>query len=153
MIFSILFILSCKQNIENKHIYDITKSAEGDSAMVVTAHPLATAAGLEILKQGGNAVDAAITIQFVLAVCYPGAGNIGGGGFMIYRQANGEVAALDYREKAPAAATADMYLDSLGNPIDEKSKMGHLAAGVPGTVDGMIEAFEKYSKLKDWKRL
>lgn len=153
LIFSILLLLSCKQNIENKTLYPITKSAVGDSVMVVTAHPLATAAGLEILKQGGNAVDAAITVQFVLAVCYPGAGNIGGGGFMVYRQVNGEVAGLDYREKAPAAATADMYLDSLGNPIDEKSQMGHLAAGVPGTVDGMIEAFEKYSKLKDWKKL
>ncbi len=151
--FSILILLSCKQNVDIAPIYNITKSAEGDSTMVVSAHPLATAAGLDILRQGGNAVDAAITVQFVLAVCYPGAGNIGGGGFMIYRQANGETATLDYREKAPAAATTDMYLDSLGNPMDEKSKMGHLAAGVPGTVDGMVQAFEKYSTLKDWKKL
>jgi len=151
--FSILILLSCKQNVDIAPIYNITKSAEGDSTMVVSAHPLATAAGLDILRQGGNAVDAAITVQFVLAVCYPGAGNIGGGGFMIYRQANGETATLDYREKAPAAATTDMYLDSLGNPMDEKSKMGHLAAGVPGTVDGMVQAFEKYSTLRDWKKL
>ncbi len=153
VIFSIFFTLSCKQNNDLSAIYNITKSAEGDTAMVVTAHPLATAAGLDILRQGGNAVDAAITVQFVLAVCYPGAGNIGGGGFMVYRQANGETTTLDYREKAPAASTTDMYLDSLGNPIDTKSKMGHLAAGIPGSVDGMVQAYEKYSKLKDWKKL
>lgn len=152
-IFSILLFLSCRQKAEINPIYNITKSAEGDSAMVVTAHPLATAAGLEILRQGGNAIDAAITIQFVLAVCYPGAGNIGGGGFMVYRQADGETAALDYREKAPVSATVDMYLDSIGNAINEKSKMGHLAAGVPGTVDGMVQAFKRYSKLKDWQKL
>jgi len=88
-----------------------------------------------------------------LAVCYPNAGNIGGGGFMIYRSKDGQIDALDYREKAPSKSTSDMYLDSLGNPVDALSQFGHLAAGVPGTVDGMVKAFEKYSKLRDWKML
>jgi len=133
--------------------YPEEKSAMADSGMVVTAHPLASAIGVDILKQGGNAVDAAIAVQFALAVCYPGAGNIGGGGFMMVRTADGVFKALDFREKAPEKATSDMYLDSKGNPVTEKSLFGHLAAGVPGSVDGMITAFEKYSRLKDWKKL
>lgn len=150
----VIFILaSCKLSHEKTDLYTITKSVISDSAMVVSAHPLATSIGLEILRQGGNAVDAAIAVQFALAVCYPGAGNIGGGGFMVIRQHDGSANTLDFREKASAAATRDMYLDSLGNSIDEKSQYGHLAAGVPGSVDGMVKAFEKYSKLKDWKKL
>ena len=150
----ILSLGSCKQSSETQeNLYNITKSVESDSAMVVSAHPLATEIGLNIIKQGGNAVDAAIGVQFALAVCYANAGNIGGGGFMVYRGANGEVNTLDFREKAPQAASTDMYLDILGNPIPDKSMYGHLAAGVPGTVDGMVQAFEKYSKLKDWKKL
>lgn len=153
LLFVILTILSCKQSQTVTPLYDITKSAEGDTAMVASAHPLATAIGLQIIKDGGNAVDAAIAVQFALAVCYANAGNIGGGGFMVYRGANGETNTLDFREKAPSSATPDMYLDSLGNPIVEKSLYGHLAAGVPGSVDGMVQAFEKYSKLKNWKKL
>ncbi|MBC7884242.1 MAG: gamma-glutamyltransferase, partial [Saprospiraceae bacterium] len=152
-LFIIGSILCCKPSPSSENIYDITKSALSDSAMVVSAHPLATSAGLDIIRKGGNAVDAAIAIQFVLAVCYPGAGNIGGGGFMLTRSAGGELNALDFREKAPSASSADMYLDSVGNPDPLKSMFGHLAAGVPGTVDGMIEAYNKYSKLKDWKKL
>lgn len=133
--------------------YDIKKSAIGTQAMVVSAHPLATMAGVEILKQGGNAIDAAIAVQFALAVVYPGAGNIGGGGFMMVRLNSGETAALDYREKAPASATRNMYLDSAGQIIPGLSLNGHLAAGVPGSVDGMVKAFEKYSALKDFKKL
>jgi gamma-glutamyltranspeptidase / glutathione hydrolase len=148
-----IFLISCKSSTENQQLYNITKSYLADSAMVVTAHPLASAIGIKILREGGNAVDAAIAVQFALAVCYPGAGNIGGGGFMLYRDYQGEVYALDYREKASASATSDMYLDSLGNVQEDLSKFGHLAAGVPGTVDGMIKAFEKFSKLKDWKKL
>lgn len=148
-----IFLISCKSSTENQQLYNITKSYLADSAMVVTAHPLASAIGIKILREGGNAVDAAIAVQFALAVCYPGAGNIGGGGFMLYRDHQGEVYALDYREKASASATSDMYLDSLGNVQEDLSKFGHLAAGVPGTVDGMIKAFEKFSKLKDWKKL
>ena len=124
-----------------------------DSAMVVTAHPIASKAGYDILRKGGNAVDAAIAVQFSLAVCYPIAGNIGGGGFMVYRHHDGTLDALDYREMAPAAATRDMYLDANGNAVAELSQNGALAVGVPGTPAGMYEAFQKYSKLKDWKAL
>ena len=120
--------------------------------MVVSAHPLATKAGIDILKQGGNAVDAAIAVELALAVVYPRAGNIGGGGFMVYRGADRETAALDFREKAPAAAHRDMYLDSLGNIIDGLSTEGRLAVGVPGTIAGLEAAHEKYGALP-WKQL
>lgn len=122
------------------------------NGMVVSAHPEASKVGIEILKKGGNAVDAAVAVQFALAVVYPNAGNIGGGGFMVYRSAKGEVNALDFREKASVAATRDMYLDAAGNPIVEKSLYGHLAAGVPGSVAGMVEAHKKYGKLS-WKEV
>ena len=99
-------------------------------------------------------MDAAIAVQFALAVVYPRAGNLGGGGFMIYRSGDGkDVSTLDYREKAPSAASRDMYLDANGNVMPGKSQKGHLAAGVPGTVDGCFKMYEKYSKLKDWKKL
>jgi gamma-glutamyltranspeptidase / glutathione hydrolase len=136
-----------------KKIYDIKKSAIESKAMVVSAHPLATKVGVAIMKAGGNAVDAAIAVQFALAVVYPQAGNIGGGGFMVYRSATGDLATLDYREVAPATATRDMYLDEKGNPIPSLSLSGCAAAGVPGSVDGMYESFLKYSKLKNWKKL
>ena len=125
-------------------------SGEFKNGMVVTAHPEASKVGIDILKKGGNAVDAAVAVQFALAVVYPNAGNIGGGGFMVYRSAKGEVNALDFREKAAASASRDMYLDSAGNPIVDKSLFGHLAAGVPGSVAGMVEAHQKYGKLS-WK--
>lgn len=122
-------------------------SDEYKNGMVVSAHPEASKVGVEILKKGGNAVDAAVAVQFALAVVYPNAGNLGGGGFMVYRSSKGEINTLDFREKGPAAATRDMYLDSVGNPIVSKSLYGHLAAGVPGSVDGMVEAHKKYGKL------
>ncbi len=160
LIYTILPIIYCIVWLPTIHSAQISwsgyleeKSAIGDSGMVVAAHSLASAIGVEILKQGGNAVDAAIAVQFALAVCYPGAGNIGGGGFMIIRTQEGLFDALDFREKAPEKATTDMYLDEKGNAITDKSLFGHLAAGVPGSVDGMITAFHKYSKLKDWKKL
>src|SRR6266700_4977313 len=115
-------------------------------AMVVSAHPLATQAGVDILKEGGNAIDAAVAVAFALEVVLPDAGNIGGGGFIVHRTAAGEVTALDYREVAPAAATHDMFVDSAGNPTD-KSEIGHLAAGVPGSVAGLYEAWKKYGSL------
>lgn len=128
--------------------YVIQKEVQGDSGIVVTAHPLATKVGLEILKKGGNAVDAAVAVQFALAVVYPQAGNIGGGGFMIYRDAKGKkTLALDYREKAAAAATETMYLDSIGNVLPQKSRYGALACGVPGTVDGMWQAQFYHGRL------
>lgn len=115
--------------------------------MVVAAHPSAAEAGVAILKKGGNAVDAAITVQFVLAVVYPNAGNIGGGGFLVYRSAKGEIDALDFRESAPIEAYTDMYLDQKGNPIEDLSLLGQLASGVPGSVDGMVKAHAKYGSL------
>ena len=123
-----------------------------DQAMVVSAHPLASKAGREVMQKGGNAVDAAIATQLALAVVYPGAGNIGGGGFMVSRMANGETATLDYREKAPLAGGRDMYLDANGDVISMSSVRGHLAAGVPGTVAGLEAAHRKYGKL-DWASL
>lgn len=125
---------------------NIQKKAISDKAMVVSGHPLASEVGIRIMKKGGNAVDAAIAVQLALAVVYPRAGNIGGGGFMIYRSAAGTLAALDYREKAPAAASKNMYLDNNGEP-NRQSLEGHLASGVPGTVDGLFTAHEKYGQL------
>ena len=142
----------CQQAAEVEQVeikpYAIQQSAVYDSTAVVSAHPLASEIGKDILRQGGNAIDATVAVHFALAVVCPRAGNIGGGGFMIVRTAAGESAALDYREKAPAAATTDMYLDSLGNVIPDISRKGHLAVGVPGTVDGMIQAHAKYGKIK-----
>ncbi|WP_291069170.1 MULTISPECIES: gamma-glutamyltransferase [unclassified Empedobacter] len=119
---------------------------------VVTAHPEASKVGVEILKKGGNAIDASIAVQFALAVVYPNAGNIGGGGFLVYRDSKGKTDALDYREKAPLKASEDMYWDKNGNAITDLSLYGQFAAGVPGTVDGMVKAHEKYGKL-NWKEL
>jgi gamma-glutamyltranspeptidase / glutathione hydrolase len=153
LLFALFFsFVSCKKKTPYSN-YKMDKTIVDDSAMVVSAHPVASAIGVDILKQGGNAIDAAIAVQFALAVCYPVAGNIGGGGFMIYRDEKGKVSALDYREMAPAASTKDMFLDKDGNPIEGKSQFGHLASGVPGTVAGMFEAFGKYSRLKNWKAL
>lgn len=128
--------------------YSIRKELIADSVAVVSAHPLATEVGVEMLRKGGNAVDAAVAVQFALAVVYPQAGNIGGGGFMVYRSASGEIAALDYREKAPAAAHERMYQDSAGRVLPEKSRFGPLACGVPGSVDGIWEAHRRYGHLK-----
>ncbi|MFI5450958.1 gamma-glutamyltransferase [Pedobacter sp. UC225_61] len=127
-------------------------SGEFRNGMVVSANEIASEVGVEILKKGGNAVDAAVAVQFALAVVYPNAGNIGGGGFMVYRSAKGEINSLDFREKAGANAGRDMYLDAAGNPIIDKSLHGQLAAGVPGSVAGMAEAHQKYGHLK-WEDL
>jgi gamma-glutamyltranspeptidase/glutathione hydrolase len=133
-------------------VYDTRKSVIVDSAAVVSPHPLATRVGVEVMRKGGNAIDAAVAVQFAIAVIYPRAGNIGGGGLMVIREANGETAALDYREKAPAAASRDMYLDAAGNPVEGLSTDGHLAAGVPGTVAGLVEAHKRYGQLR-WEEL
>ena len=132
--------------------YDIVKTAYSSKGMVVSAHPLATEAGVEILESGGNAVDAAVAVQLALAVVYPRAGNLGGGGFMVYRGQDGELAALDYRERAPASAHRDMYLDSTSQVIDGLSTKGHLASGVPGTVAGLAESHARYGLLS-WEQL
>lgn len=132
--------------------YTIEKEVVADKAAIVTAHPLATQVGLDILRQGGNAIDAAVAVQFALAVVYPQAGNIGGGGFLVYRDKAGKTLALDYREKAPAAATEKMYQDSAGKVLPNKSRFGIFACGVPGTVDGMWSAHWKYGRLP-WAQL
>ncbi|MCY7356405.1 MAG: gamma-glutamyltransferase, partial [Rudanella sp.] len=127
--------------------------ATGRNGMVATAHPEASRVGLDILRAGGNAVDAAVAVQFALAVVYPGAGNIGGGGFMVYRDKTGAAFTLDFREKAPGKATQNMYLDSAGNVRPGGlSISGHLASGVPGSVDGMVQAHARFGKLA-WQQV
>lgn len=149
-IFLLLGSWAC-QNAEQKtydaYNYRQEKHVKVKEAAVASAHPLASAVGKSILEQGGNAIDAAIAVQYALAVVYPGAGNIGGGGFMVIHSASGEETTFDYREKAPGSASRDMYLDSLGNAIPSKSRDGHLASGVPGTVAGLFQAHAKFGKL------
>ena len=116
-------------------------------AMVVSIHHDASDAGIEVLKAGGNAVDAAVAVEFALAVVYPQAGNLGGGGFMLVRMKTGEAHFLDYRERAPAAASAGMYLNAQGNVVAGASTVGYKAIGVPGTVAGLIYAEKTYGRL------
>jgi gamma-glutamyltranspeptidase/glutathione hydrolase len=117
------------------------------NGIVASAHPEASRVGIEILKAGGNAIDAAVAVQFALAVVHPSAGNIGGGGFLVYRDKGGKSYSIDFREKAPAKGHVDMYLDKDGNVIPKSSTQGRLASGVPGSVAGMVEAHSKYGKL------
>jgi gamma-glutamyltranspeptidase/glutathione hydrolase len=116
-------------------------------AMVASVHELASRAGVEMMQAGGNAVDAAVATGFALAVVHPQAGNLGGGGFLLLRTANGEMRFIDFREKAPAAATQDMYLDAQGNVIEDASTIGYKSIGVPGSVAGLVYAEKKYGKL------
>ena len=122
------------------------EAAFGATAMVASNSELASAAGREILQAGGNAMDAAVAVGFALAVTYPVAGNVGGGGFMVIRMADGRTASIDYREVAPRAASRDMYLDAKGNPTME-SIVGYKASGVPGAVAGMAEALRRYGTM------
>ncbi|MDB5139762.1 MAG: gamma-glutamyltransferase [Mucilaginibacter sp.] len=147
VIFLCVFLFSLSANAQER-----VKNVSFHDGMVVCATPDAAKVGLDILKKGGNAVDAAVAVQFALAVTHPEAGNIGGGGFMVYRSAHGESNTLDFREKAPAGASKNMYLDSAGNVIPDMSIATHKASGVPGSVDGMVEAYNKYGKLK-WVEL
>src|SRR6266853_4335392 len=124
-----------------------TQPVHADHAIVVSVHELASRAGIEMMQAGGNAIDAAVATGFALAVVHPQAGNLGGGGFMLIRMADGTTHFLDYREKAPAAATRDMYLDAQGNVIPGASEIGYKAIGVPGSVAGMVYAEQKYGKL------
>jgi len=136
----VFFLFSCnKVNTDTGVI--------SENAMVVTAREEASKIGIEILKKGGNAFDAMVATELALAVAYPYAGNIGGGGFMVFRKNNGEVGSLDYREKAPIGATRDMYLDKNNNVIEGLSTIGGLAVGVPGTIAGVFEVYEKYGTL------
>jgi len=126
---------------------DMVSPSHAPKAMVAAVQPEASQAGVAILQQGGNAVDAAVAVSFALAVVYPEAGNIGGGGFLLFRRNDGEVHFLDYREKAPAKATADMYLDAQGNVIADMSTIGYKGIGVPGSVAGLVYAQEHWGKL------
>lgn len=124
------------------------KPERSSEAMVVSAHPLATSAGLAMLQQGGNAVDAAVASTFAISVVEPFSAGIGGGGFLLFYEAEtGEIESLDFRERAPLAATETMYLDETGEPRDRASLDGHLAAGVPGTVAGLYEVHQRYGNL------
>jgi gamma-glutamyltranspeptidase/glutathione hydrolase len=123
------------------------RPAHAPHAMVVSVHELASRAGIEIMHSGGNAVDAAVAVGFALAVVHPPAGNLGGGGFMLIRAVDGSSHFIDYREKAPAAASVNMYLDAQGNVIEDASLVGYKAIGVPGSVAGMVYAEKKYGKL------
>jgi gamma-glutamyltranspeptidase/glutathione hydrolase len=138
----ILVTLSCNDQPNNQITGEIA-----DHAMVVSARREASKIGSDILQQGGNAFDAMIATELALAVAYPFAGNLGGGGFMVYRKNNGEIGSLDYREKAPLAATENMYLDDDNNVIPNKSRLGALAIGVPGTIAGIFQVHEKFGTL------
>ena len=141
--FCILYI-SCKTTQEKE---SFTQGVISEHAMVVSARKEASQIGLEILKKGGNAFDAMIATEFALAVSYPFAGSLGGGGFMVYRTNNGDIGALDYREKAPLASHTNMYLDANGNIIPDKSTVGALSIAIPGTVSGMFAVHEKFGTV------
>lgn len=150
LIGSLLFT-SCSNTRRQLDAYK-TNPETFNKAAVVTAHPIASEVGVMVLKKGGNAIDAAVAVQFALAVVYPNAGNIGGGGFMLYRNNKGQYDALDFRETAPKQAHRDMYLDAQKNVIPDLSLYSALASGVPGSVAGMWDAHQKYGKLA-WKEL
>ena len=140
LIFPILF--NCTNSSKNKNI----------KAAVVSARKEASDIGIRIIANGGNAFDAMIATDLALSVCYPNAGNLAGGGFLVYRKADGSFGSLDYREKAPLLASRDMYLDSLGNVIEGKSTIGGLAVGVPGTIAGLYEIHKKHGSVS-WDKL
>lgn len=141
--FVLIFFTSCRQQA---HIQSL-KGPIANKFMISSAHPLASAIGVEIMKDGGNAIDAAIAVNFALAVVYPQAGNIGGGGFAVIRMNDGTVSSLDFREKAPALAYREMYLNGNGHIHTQLNTHGHLASGVPGTVDGMFRLHNEYGTL------
>jgi len=147
LVFSLL-IFSCKSKLP---VAELPAPKEygliTEKAMVVSARAEASQIASDIMKQGGNAFDAMVATEMALAVSYPFAGSLGGGGFMVYRKADGEVGSLDFREKAPLAASKDMYLDEDGNAVPEKSQLGSLAIGVPGTVAGIFSVHEKMGSL------
>ncbi|MEO1485244.1 MAG: gamma-glutamyltransferase [Bacteroidota bacterium] len=142
-----LLLLLCLLSLQCKKAPPTPTGLVTENAMVVSAREEASQIGSDIIKKGGNAFDAMIATEMALAVAYPFAGNLGGGGFMVYRKENGQLGGLDYREKAPLSAHKDMYLDSLGNVIPDMSTVGATAVGVPGTVAGIIEVHEKFGSL------
>jgi gamma-glutamyltranspeptidase / glutathione hydrolase len=177
LFFFIAIIFACKTNKKSKQLTTETKVEEStgfyqflnedpnaspffakkegvfaDNGMVASAHPEASKVGVAILKAGGNAIDAAVAISFALGVVHPAAGNIGGGGFLVYRDEKGNNYSLDYREKAPAEGTRNMYLDKNGDVINGLSLNGHLASGTPGSVDGLVQMHQKFGKMP-WAKL
>lgn len=140
-------LISCNENSKKQTQPKTQRGLITSKAMVVSARAEASKIGTDILKKGGNAFDAMMATEMALAVTYPYAGNLGGGGFMVYRLNDGTFGALDYREKAPLAATKNMYLDEEGNVIKDKSTVGAFAVGVPGTVAGIFAAHEKFGSL------
>jgi gamma-glutamyltranspeptidase / glutathione hydrolase len=144
---SLILLLMAAAAVPGSWCAGSTEPVHAQHAMVVSARELASRAGVEMMRTGGNAVDAAVATGFALAVVHPAAGNLGGGGFMLVRMADGRTHFLDYREMAPAAATRDMYLDAQGNVIEDASEIGYKAIGVPGSVAGMVYAEQKYGKL------
>ncbi len=148
---SLMAFSSCSQRAKESFIdpfnYSIVKKVESENAAVVSAHPLASEVGKQILIKGGNAIDASIAMQYALAVVFPNAGNIGGGGFMVLHDKDGNSHTIDFREKAPLAAHKDMFLDEDGNAVATISQDGHLSVGVPGTVGGLFLAHRKFGKL------
>lgn len=145
--FLTILITSCKSSRPETLIKIPQYGLLADKAIVVSAREEASQIGIEILKKGGNAFDAMIATDMALNLTYPFAGSLGGGGFMVYRKANGEIGSLDYREKAPMAATKKMYQDETGEPVDSLSRQGGLAVGVPGTIAGMFAVHEKLGSL------
>lgn len=143
----VISLLSCKKTTNNHVVTDLKRGLITQKAMVVSARVEASKIGSAILKKGGNAFDAMAATELALAVSYPFAGNLGGGGFMVYRENNGNIGALDYREKAPMAATKNMYLDDHGQVIPDKSTLGAMAVGVPGTVAGVFAVHKKFGVL------
>ncbi|ULC58086.1 gamma-glutamyltransferase [Flaviramulus sp. BrNp1-15] len=143
----LLLFISCKKSTESPVKKTPKLGLITKNAMVVSARVEASIIGSDILKKGGNAFDAMVATQLALAVAYPFAGNLGGGGFMVYRKANGDIGAIDFREKAPMAATKNMYLDEHGDIIPEKSTLGAMAVGVPGSIAGVFEVHEKLGSL------
>ena len=143
----LLLFIQCKEQPTTILKTDEVTGLITDSAMVVSARVEASKIGTQILKKGGNAFDAMVATELALAVAYPFAGNLGGGGFMVYRTKDGKTGALDYREKAPLAASKNMYLNEKGEIIEGKSTLGATAVGVPGTVAGIVEAYQKFGSL------
>lgn len=140
-------ILVCFQSCKKTEALHEGRGIITGKAMVVSAHPVASRIGAEVLLTGGNAVDAAVATEFALAVCYPEAGNLGGGGFMLIRKSDGRSHVIDYREKAPGEASRDMFLDNTGSVEEGLSTDTHLASGVPGTPDGMVNAHSMHGRL------
>jgi len=147
VLFLIIYTGCTTQSGNIKQRFIESREVLADSGMVVSAHPQSSEIGAGILIKGGNAVDAAVATEFALAVCFPEAGNLGGGSFILIRTADGKTEVIDCREKAPLKASRDMYLDKSGNVTEGASTDTHLSSGVPGTVDGLIKAHSKYGKM------